>query len=41
MAKFVCEQNDRVYKPRGLLLTDPAMRGLRLIEISILDRPAS
>ncbi|PBC29815.1 golgin subfamily A member 7 isoform X1 [Apis dorsata] len=41
VAKFVCEQNDRVYKPRGLLLTDPAMRGLRLIEISILDRPAS
>ncbi|XP_076241570.1 golgin subfamily A member 7 [Calliopsis andreniformis] len=41
VAKFVCEQNDRVYKPRGLLLTDPMMRGLRLIEISVLDRPAS
>ncbi|XP_076164392.1 golgin subfamily A member 7 isoform X2 [Ptiloglossa arizonensis] len=41
VAKFVCEQNDRVYKPRGLLLTDPTVRGLRLIEISVLDRPAS
>ncbi|XP_043526951.1 golgin subfamily A member 7 isoform X1 [Frieseomelitta varia] len=41
VAKFVSEQNDRVYKPRGLLLTDPVMRGLRLIEISVLDRPAS
>ncbi|KZC14617.1 Golgin subfamily A member 7 [Dufourea novaeangliae] len=41
VAKFVSEQNDRVYKPRGLLLTDPTLRGLRLIEISVLDRPAS
>ncbi|XP_033221014.1 golgin subfamily A member 7 [Belonocnema kinseyi] len=41
VAKFVSEQNDRVYRPRGLLLTDPTTRGLRLIEISILDRPAS
>ncbi|XP_051153132.1 golgin subfamily A member 7 [Leptopilina boulardi] len=41
IAKFVSEQNDRVYRPRGLLLTDPTTRGLRLIEISILDRPAS
>ncbi|XP_011296966.1 golgin subfamily A member 7 [Fopius arisanus] len=41
VAKFICEQNDRVYRPRGLLLTDPTTRGLRLIEISILDRPPS
>ncbi|XP_012523929.1 golgin subfamily A member 7 isoform X2 [Monomorium pharaonis] len=41
VAQFVSEQNDRVYKPRGLLLTDPTTRGLRLIEISVLDRPAS
>ncbi|XP_018312533.1 golgin subfamily A member 7 isoform X3 [Mycetomoellerius zeteki] len=41
VAKFISEQNDRVYKPRGLLLTDPTTRGLRLIEISVLDRPAS
>lgn len=41
VAKFVSEQNDHVYKPRGLLLTDPTAHGLRLIEISVLDRPAS
>ncbi|CAK9808138.1 Golgin subfamily A member 7B [Anthophora quadrimaculata] len=41
VAKFVSEQNDRVYKPRGLLLSNPIMRGLRLIEISVLDTPAS
>ncbi|KAG8040350.1 hypothetical protein G9C98_000921 [Cotesia typhae] len=41
VAKFISEQNDRVYRPRGLLLTDPTTRGLRLIEISVLDRPPS
>lgn len=39
VSKFVAEQNERVYQPRGLLLTDPSMRGLRVIEISCLDRP--
>ncbi|XP_014250871.1 golgin subfamily A member 7 [Cimex lectularius] len=39
VAKFVQEQNERVYKPRGLLLTNPVDRGLRVIEISILDQP--
>ncbi|CAH0395551.1 unnamed protein product [Bemisia tabaci] len=39
VAKFVLEQNEHVYVPRGLLLTNPAERGLRVIEISILDQP--
>ncbi|RZF46469.1 hypothetical protein LSTR_LSTR014235 [Laodelphax striatellus] len=39
VAKFVAEQNERVYMPRGLLLTNPVDRGLRVIEISILDQP--
>lgn len=39
VAKFVMEQNERVYMPRGLLLTSPVERGLRVIEISILDQP--
>ncbi|KAK9501835.1 hypothetical protein O3M35_012490 [Rhynocoris fuscipes] len=39
VAKFIQEQNERVYKPRGLLLTNPVDRGLRVIEISILDQP--
>lgn len=39
VAKFVADQNEKVYQPRGLVLTDPTMRGLRVIEISCLDRP--
>ncbi|CAH1404863.1 unnamed protein product [Nezara viridula] len=39
VAKFVQEQNERVYKPKGLYLTNPVERGLRVIEISILDQP--
>ncbi|XP_018332524.1 golgin subfamily A member 7 [Agrilus planipennis] len=39
ISKFIAEQNERVYQPRGLILTDPSMRGLRVIEISCLDRP--
>ncbi|KAF4533164.1 hypothetical protein B566_EDAN001706 [Ephemera danica] len=41
VAKFVVEQNERVYVPRGLLVTDPSERGLRVIEISILNEPAA
>ncbi|PSN36469.1 Golgin subfamily A member 7B [Blattella germanica] len=41
VAKFVVEQNERVYAPRGLLITDPTERGLRVIEISILNEPAA
>ncbi|KAJ1525330.1 hypothetical protein ONE63_010151 [Megalurothrips usitatus] len=39
VAKFVVEQNERVYQPRGLLLTNPVDRGLRVIEITVLDQP--
>lgn len=39
VSKFIAEQNERVYEPRGLKLTDPSSRGLRVIEISCLDRP--
>jgi len=39
VSKFIQEQNERVYKPRGLLLTNPVCRGLRVVEISILDQP--
>ena len=31
VAKFVVEQNERVYAPRGLLITDPTERGLRVV----------
>ena len=36
VARFVVEQNDQVWLKRGLLITDPIERGLRVIEISIL-----
>ncbi|XP_066247879.1 golgin subfamily A member 7 [Euwallacea similis] len=39
VSKFIAEQNERVYEPRGLKLTDPSLRGLRVLEISCLDRP--
>lgn len=31
IAKFIQEQNDKIYAPRGLLLTDPIERGLRVV----------
>ncbi|XP_055379903.1 golgin subfamily A member 7 [Condylostylus longicornis] len=39
ISKFIASQNERVYNPKGLQITDPTFRGLRVIEISILDRP--
>lgn len=33
-------QNELVYNPKGLNITDPILRGLRVIEVSI-DRPLS
>ncbi|VEN54712.1 unnamed protein product [Callosobruchus maculatus] len=39
VSKFIAEQNERIYEPRGLKLTDPYTRGLRVLEISCLDRP--
>ncbi len=31
VAKFIIEQNERVYVPRGLLIIDPVERGLRVV----------
>lgn len=31
VGKFIVEQNEMVYLPRGLLLTNPAERGLRIV----------
>nr|XP_027227384.1 golgin subfamily A member 7-like [Penaeus vannamei]XP_027227385.1 golgin subfamily A member 7-like [Penaeus vannamei] len=41
VTKYVAEQNERAWSPRGLLLTNPIERGLRVIEISILTEPAT
>uniref|UniRef100_A0A131XDI5 Ras modification protein ERF4 n=1 Tax=Hyalomma excavatum TaxID=257692 RepID=A0A131XDI5_9ACAR len=34
---YIHEQNETVYGPRGLHITDPIERGLRVIEITILS----
>lgn len=39
VSKYIGQQNERIYNPKGLQITDPTFRGLRVIEISILDRP--
>lgn len=39
ISKFVASQNERIYNPKGLQLIDPTFRGLRVIEITIFDRP--
>jgi len=40
VAKFIKDQNERLYIPRGLMLIDPIERGLRVVEISILNEQA-
>ncbi|KAK9523153.1 hypothetical protein VZT92_019566 [Zoarces viviparus] len=37
IAKYIQEQNDKIYTPRGLLLTDPIERGLRVIEVTVFE----
>lgn len=37
VTRLIQEQNESVWKPKGLLLTDPKDRGLRCIEITILE----
>uniref|UniRef100_A0A4W3H5S4 Golgin subfamily A member 7/ERF4 domain-containing protein n=1 Tax=Callorhinchus milii TaxID=7868 RepID=A0A4W3H5S4_CALMI len=34
IAKYVQEQNEKIYAPRGLLLTDPIERGLRVVSFT-------
>ena len=39
VSRFIHEQNEQVWTKRGLLITDPVERGLRVIEISLLTAP--
>ncbi|KAH9644655.1 hypothetical protein HF086_011824 [Spodoptera exigua] len=39
VSKFIATQNERVYNPRGIHITDPILRGLRVIEITVIDVP--
>lgn len=31
IAKYIQEQNEKIYAPRGLLITDPIERGMRVV----------
>lgn len=31
ISKYIQEQNEKIYAPRGLLLTDPLERGMRVV----------
>ncbi|KAI1280712.1 Golgin subfamily A member 7 [Halotydeus destructor] len=37
LSAFIDEQNELVWRPRGLQLTDPQDRGIRVIEITFLN----
>uniref|UniRef100_A0A674A669 Golgin A7 family member B n=1 Tax=Salmo trutta TaxID=8032 RepID=A0A674A669_SALTR len=37
IGRYIQEQNEKIYAPRGLLITDPIERGMRVIEISIYE----
>ncbi|PIO38560.1 hypothetical protein AB205_0049920 [Aquarana catesbeiana] len=32
ISKYIQEQNEKIYAPRGLLITDPVERGMRVIK---------
>ncbi|XP_034044134.1 golgin subfamily A member 7B-like [Thalassophryne amazonica] len=36
-ATYIQDQNQKIYAPRGLLLTDPIEHGMRVIEISVYE----
>ncbi|KAI5099565.1 golgin subfamily A member 7 isoform X1 [Silurus meridionalis] len=35
IAKYIQEQNEKIYAPLGLLLTDPIERGLRVVSFTV------
>ncbi|XP_061805041.1 golgin subfamily A member 7B [Nerophis lumbriciformis] len=37
ITSYIQEQNEKIYAPRGLLLTDPIERGMRVLEISVFE----
>ncbi|KAG5831671.1 hypothetical protein ANANG_G00306210 [Anguilla anguilla] len=41
ISRYILEQNEKIYAPRGLLITDPIERGMRVIEISIFEDRSS
>ncbi|XP_060727363.1 golgin subfamily A member 7B [Tachysurus vachellii] len=41
ISMYIQEQNENIYAPRGLLITDPIERGMRVIEISVFEDRSS
>ena len=39
ISKYIQEQNEKIYAPQGLLLTDPIERGLRVVSFSVAAQP--
>uniref|UniRef100_A0A8C5E9V6 Golgin subfamily A member 7 n=1 Tax=Gouania willdenowi TaxID=441366 RepID=A0A8C5E9V6_GOUWI len=39
IAKYIKDQNEKIYAPRGLLLTDPIERGLRVVSFETNIKP--
>ncbi|XP_063048157.1 golgin subfamily A member 7B [Engraulis encrasicolus] len=37
ISAYIQEQNEKIFAPRGLLITDPIERGMRVIEISVFE----
>uniref|UniRef100_A0A8Q3WLN5 Golgin subfamily A member 7 n=20 Tax=Eutheria TaxID=9347 RepID=A0A8Q3WLN5_HUMAN len=35
VSKYIQEQNEKIYAPQGLLLTDPIERGLRVFRLKL------
>ncbi|XP_051935423.1 golgin subfamily A member 7B [Hippocampus zosterae] len=37
ITSYIQDQNEKIYAPRGLLITDPIERGMRVLEISVFE----
>lgn len=35
ISSYIQEQNEKIYAPRGLLLTDPIERGMRVVSFPV------
>jgi len=40
-SEYIISENDRLFIPRGLLMIDPMERGLRCIEICMINEPVT
>lgn len=36
IAKYIQEQNEKIYAPRGLVIVDPIERGLRVVSFGFI-----